>query len=102
MRRIGLALAVLLAVLACKSPPPPEPVEVAPEPMPTEEWVRVDKSPANPNELARDEAICEAAPFERGSCSGWGCAGHQARVKERHRRSIAGCMAERGWIRVLE
>ena len=63
-------------------------------------WERVDGSPVIPNELSRDKAICGAVDIRWSACSGWGCAEARAKDKESHRRALAGCMAERGWIDV--
>jgi hypothetical protein len=113
MRWIGLIAIVLLATLACKSPPPPEPVKVEPErprqPFPVAVWKRVDGSPVDENEFARDDAICNApeeAAERKGFDVRWGPWGGRATSEVQEDRKLQqrqhrACMAERGWVRVL-
>lgn len=104
MRWIGLMAAVLGTLLACQNSPPPEPelVEVAPEPtpkpipelMPVAVWKRVDGSPVDENEFARDDAICN--PLLEESLRY-----RNKAQRERQRRQYRACMAQKGWTRVL-
>jgi hypothetical protein len=117
MKWIGLIAVVLLATLACKSPPPPEPVEpvtdIRKNPFPEEVWKRADGSLSSEHEyeFARDEALCNApteAEAERreGFDVRWHPFGGKAssQVEEDwkvQQREYRACMAERGWVRLL-
>jgi len=79
---------MLVAVLACKTLPPP--------PAPT--WVRVDEVPVSPNLLARDKAICEAKLVSLPQCRLLACYVDRKKLQKRDDRVLLGCMAERGWV----